>query len=49
MKHADTAMYSAKDRGRNNYQYFSAPMSEAASERMELERDLRRTHEGGAV
>ena len=47
MKHADTAMYSAKDRGRNNYQYFSAPMSEAASERMELERDLRRAMKAG--
>jgi diguanylate cyclase (GGDEF)-like protein len=41
MKHADAAMYSAKDHGRNNFKFFSASMTEAASERMEIERDLR--------
>ena len=41
MKHADAAMYSAKEHGRNNFKFFSASMTEAASERMELERDLR--------
>lgn len=41
MKYADAAMYSAKEHGRNNFKFFSASMTEAASERMELERDLR--------
>lgn len=40
MKHADAAMYSVKDQGRNNFKFFSASMTEAASERMEMERDL---------
>ena len=30
LKHADTAMYWAKARGRNNYQFFSKSMNEAA-------------------
>jgi diguanylate cyclase (GGDEF)-like protein/PAS domain S-box-containing protein len=41
MKNADAAMYHAKDEGRNNVQYFTAEVNAAASERMELERDLR--------
>jgi len=41
MKHADTAMYHAKEEGRNNFQFFTASMNAAASERMNLERDLR--------
>ena len=41
MKHADAAMYSAKDQGRNNFKFFSASMTEAATERMDIERDLR--------
>ncbi|OGU16879.1 MAG: diguanylate cyclase [Geobacteraceae bacterium GWC2_53_11] len=41
MKHADTAMYHAKERGRNNSQFFTAAMNAAADERMELERELR--------
>jgi diguanylate cyclase (GGDEF)-like protein/PAS domain S-box-containing protein len=40
MKNADTAMYHAKERGRNNVQYFTAAMNAAASERLELENDL---------
>ncbi len=47
MKHADTAMYHAKDQGRNNYQFFTARMNAAASERMLLERDLRAALAGG--
>ncbi|HEX5804048.1 MAG TPA: EAL domain-containing protein [Azospira sp.] len=42
MKDADTAMYDAKRRGRNNYQFFTAAMTAAADERIELERGLRR-------
>ena len=41
MKNADTAMYHAKERGRNNVQYFTAAMNAAASERLGLENDLR--------
>lgn len=41
LKNADTAMYAAKDQGRNNIQYFTAAMTARAAERLELERDLR--------
>jgi diguanylate cyclase (GGDEF)-like protein/PAS domain S-box-containing protein len=41
MKNADTAMYHAKEQGRNNYQFFTAAMNAAAGERLTLERDLR--------
>ncbi|MBW7900638.1 MAG: EAL domain-containing protein [Rhodocyclaceae bacterium] len=42
MKNADTAMYDAKRRGRGNYQFFTAAMTVAAGERLEIERGLRR-------
>ncbi|PKO85934.1 MAG: sensor domain-containing diguanylate cyclase [Betaproteobacteria bacterium HGW-Betaproteobacteria-12] len=41
MKHADAAMYHAKEQGRNNLQYFTAELNAAASERLLLERELR--------
>ncbi len=41
LKHADTAMYHAKEHGRNNLRFFTADLTAAAAERMELERDLR--------
>jgi diguanylate cyclase (GGDEF)-like protein len=41
-KNADTALYWAKDRGRNNYQFYSAFMNEAAERKLELEGRLRR-------
>lgn len=41
MKNADTAMYHAKSKGRNNAQFFTAKLNEMASERLEMERDLR--------
>jgi diguanylate cyclase (GGDEF)-like protein len=40
-KHADAAMYQAKDCGRNNYQFFEAEMNVHALERHSLETDLR--------
>jgi diguanylate cyclase (GGDEF)-like protein/PAS domain S-box-containing protein len=40
MKNADTAMYHAKEFGRNNVQYFTPAMNAAASERLGLENDL---------
>lgn len=39
-KHADAAMYRAKDCGRNNYQFFRAEMNRYARERHNLESDL---------
>ncbi|WP_306605564.1 EAL domain-containing protein [Azonexus sp.] len=41
MKNADAAMYHAKEQGRNNLQYFTAALNEAAGERLQLERELR--------
>lgn len=45
MKTADTAMYHAKELGRNNYQFFTTEMNAAANERMILEQDLRSAQE----
>lgn len=41
MRHADTAMYQAKSKGRNNYQYFTASMNTIVAERLTLEGGLR--------
>ena len=47
MKNADTAMYDAKDRGGNNFQFFTAGMNEEATRLFELEHQLRRALESG--
>ena len=41
LKNSDTAMYSAKEAGRNNYQFFTEEMNKASAERLLLEGNLR--------
>ena len=43
MRNADTAMYHAKGRGRNQYQFFTGAMNEAAQQRMMMQMQLRRS------
>ena len=45
IKNADMAMYHAKERGRNNFQFFKAEMNRRAVERQSLEGGLRRALE----
>ncbi|MEQ1813543.1 MAG: EAL domain-containing protein [Candidatus Nitrotoga sp.] len=45
LKHADAAMYYAKEVGRNNYQFFTREMRERAQEHMAIEKKLRRALE----
>jgi diguanylate cyclase (GGDEF)-like protein len=42
LKNADAAMYSAKEQGRNNYQFYSAAMNTSSLKRLSLENDLRK-------
>ncbi|MEW8625954.1 MAG: EAL domain-containing protein [Candidatus Thiodiazotropha sp.] len=41
LRNADMAMYQAKERGRNTYQFFTASMQQHTLERRQLELDLR--------
>ncbi len=41
VKNADTAMYHAKEQGRNNYQYFSSGMNQKVLGELEMETNLR--------
>jgi diguanylate cyclase (GGDEF)-like protein/PAS domain S-box-containing protein len=41
LRHSDTAMYQAKDRGRNNFQLFSPVMDKRLKERIAIESSLR--------
>jgi diguanylate cyclase (GGDEF)-like protein/PAS domain S-box-containing protein len=45
MKHADFAMYHAKDAGRNNFQFFEPTLTARVVERQSLEKGLRRALE----
>ncbi|MEA4825639.1 MAG: EAL domain-containing protein [Clostridium sp.] len=45
LKKADTAMYRAKENGKNNYQFYSQEMDTASIERFRMESNLRRALE----
>jgi EAL domain-containing protein (putative c-di-GMP-specific phosphodiesterase class I) len=45
LKNSDTAMYHAKEQGRNNFQYYSNAMNAAANERLILEAEIRHATE----
>jgi diguanylate cyclase (GGDEF)-like protein/PAS domain S-box-containing protein len=41
LEHADSAMYHAKEKGRNNYQFYSDTMNTAENDRVKFESELR--------
>ncbi|WP_303721908.1 bifunctional diguanylate cyclase/phosphodiesterase [Malonomonas rubra] len=45
LKHADLAMYQAKEQGRKNFQFFSMDLNRKVRERMQLENNLRQALE----
>jgi diguanylate cyclase (GGDEF)-like protein/PAS domain S-box-containing protein len=45
IKHADTAMYQAKEKGRNSFRFFTPAMNARAMERQFIEENLRRALE----
>jgi len=47
LKSADTAMYGAKNSGRNNYQFYAADMHASAAQRLQTEGQLRQALERG--
>jgi diguanylate cyclase (GGDEF)-like protein/PAS domain S-box-containing protein len=49
LRNADASMYSAKEAGRNRYQFYSEDMTVRAIERLSLERDLRSAVERGEL
>ncbi|MDD5249912.1 MAG: bacteriohemerythrin [Rhodocyclaceae bacterium] len=49
MKHADVAMYHAKDQGRNNFQFFTPRINAQALETLMVENGLRQAIPGGLL
>ena len=47
IKNADTAMYHAKEQGRNNFQFFADYMNASILARLKLEQELREAFEAG--
>jgi EAL domain-containing protein (putative c-di-GMP-specific phosphodiesterase class I) len=45
LRNADAAMYQAKDKGRNNFQFYTAEMNQQVNERLKMENGLRRALE----
>ncbi len=45
LRNADAAMYHAKDRGKNGYQFYAHGMNASALDRLRLEGDLRNAFE----
>ncbi|NNJ95955.1 MAG: EAL domain-containing protein [Gammaproteobacteria bacterium] len=48
-KNADTAMYRAKEQGKNTYRFYTEEMNMAVSERLTFESQLRRALDSGAM
>jgi diguanylate cyclase (GGDEF)-like protein/PAS domain S-box-containing protein len=46
-RNADTALYDAKERGRNNYQFYSDDMNERVAHRLRMEHSLRQALDHG--
>jgi EAL domain-containing protein (putative c-di-GMP-specific phosphodiesterase class I)/FixJ family two-component response regulator len=49
LKHAELAMYRAKDRGRNHYQFYAPEMNQRAAESLGLGNDLHRALQHGEL
>ena len=49
LKHADMAMYQAKEEGKNTFRFFSPELNSQASHRMEIETDLRKALANGEL
>ncbi|MFO1427546.1 MAG: EAL domain-containing protein [Steroidobacteraceae bacterium] len=49
LRSADIALYQAKERGRDNFQFFAQEMNERVNERMQLERALRAALADGQI
>ena len=47
IKHADIAMYHAKDQGRNTFQFFTSELNKALSGRLSVENDMRHALQEG--
>lgn len=49
LRHADSAMYFAKQQGKAQYQFFTSALNDAIQERMSLEAELRRALDAGEL
>lgn len=49
IKYADSALYEAKSRGRNNYQFFTQALNDQITRVAEIERQLRQAMESGEL